>query len=79
MEFVLQVDFDQFKNALILVLSTTTAAPSSQETTCAPPQPGKEGVNVLDQQYSFLTHKPLLLFTRLPNPRHRPLDKAFAR
>eukprot|EP00063_Salmo_salar_P092308 XP_014067143.1 PREDICTED: ninein-like isoform X1 [Salmo salar] len=34
-----RVDFDQFKNALILVLSTTTAAPSSQETTCAPPQP----------------------------------------
>ncbi|XP_036818532.1 ninein isoform X2 [Oncorhynchus mykiss] len=34
------VDFDQFKNALILVLSTTTAvATSSQETTCAPPQP----------------------------------------
>ncbi|XP_029568569.1 ninein isoform X2 [Salmo trutta] len=32
-----RVDFDQFKNALILVLSTTTAAPSSQETTCAPP------------------------------------------
>ncbi|XP_070983960.1 ninein-like [Oncorhynchus clarkii lewisi] len=35
-----RVDFDQFKNALILVLSTTTAvATSSQETTCAPPQP----------------------------------------
>ncbi|XP_055721523.1 ninein-like isoform X2 [Salvelinus fontinalis] len=34
-----RVDFDQFKNALILVLSTTTAAPSSQEATCAPPQP----------------------------------------
>uniref|UniRef100_A0A4W5RE87 EF-hand domain-containing protein n=1 Tax=Hucho hucho TaxID=62062 RepID=A0A4W5RE87_9TELE len=34
-----RVDFDQFKNALILVLSTTTAAPSSQETTCSPPQP----------------------------------------
>nr|XP_046223466.1 ninein-like isoform X2 [Oncorhynchus gorbuscha] len=35
-----RVDFDQFKNALILVLSTTTAvATSSQDTTCAPPQP----------------------------------------
>ncbi|KAK6304839.1 hypothetical protein J4Q44_G00254250 [Coregonus suidteri] len=34
-----RVDFEQFKNALILVLSTTTAAPSSSQETPAPPQP----------------------------------------
>ncbi|XP_042181089.1 ninein-like isoform X3 [Oncorhynchus tshawytscha] len=34
-----RVDFDQFKNALILVLSTTTAVATSSQETCAPPQP----------------------------------------
>ncbi|XP_031643573.1 ninein isoform X2 [Oncorhynchus kisutch] len=34
-----RVDFDQFKNALILVLSTTTAVVTSSQETCAPPQP----------------------------------------
>jgi hypothetical protein len=48
MYFVLQVGFDQFKNALIVVLSTSIVAPPapSQETAPASLSPGKEGVEL---------------------------------